>query len=149
MAFIVPHSLRPGLAPHPFFVRAKIKTLQKSKIVAPQTDAEREAFVEGPAKEAFEAALAEKQPEAYALSAAEKVRLARVGHLKDLMAQDKRSVAAFEFFITEADAAIPNQRPEETLFVEFHYDLSSDLDALAQAYEAAKADPRFAGATQA
>lgn len=62
---------------------------------------------------------------------------------------DRRSVAAFHFYANEAQANQPNAQPLEVLFVEFDYDLDSVKDALAQAYDAAKADPRFAGATDA
>lgn len=149
MALIVPHSLRPGLAPHSFFVRAKIKELRKSRVVSPQTEEEREAFVEGPAKEAFDAAIAEGQPEAYAKSAAQQARLAAAEILRELIEQDRRSVVALEFWIRPEDAELADAKPEHTAYLAFDYDLESDLDALAQAYQAAKADPRFADARDA
>lgn len=149
MALIIPHALRPGLAPHDFFVRAKVKDLRKSKIVSPQTEEEREAFVEGPAKEAFDAAIKEGLPEAYAKSEAQKARLAAQSILSELLVQDRRSVVALEFWIRAEDADLPEAKPEHTAYLAFDYDLESDLDAIAQAYAAAKADPRFAGARDA
>jgi len=149
MALIIPHSLKPGLAPHPFFVRAKVRELVKSRIVSPQGEDARREFVEAPMRAAFEEALAAGEPEAYAKSARERARLNAEQALFDLTAQDRRSSVVLEFYITEAEANDPHAEPAHRDSLVFDYDLDSEKNALHQAYEAAKADPRFAGATDA
>lgn len=62
---------------------------------------------------------------------------------------DRRSVAKLDLFWNEEQANQPERTPVKSLFVPFDFDLGSPLNALAQAYEAAKADPRFAGARDA
>lgn len=148
MALQLTYSLR-GMAPHPFWVKVTVRDLQKTKIVSPQGEEARKAFVEEPTRAAFDAAIAEGQPEAYALGAAERARLHAVALLNELIAQDRRSTAKAALFIREEDAKIPDAKPEETLWVSFDYDMESGVNALEQAYEAVKADPRFTGAVNA
>lgn len=138
MPLIIPHSLKPGMTPHEFFVTARARDVFRSRIASPQTEAEREAFVEGPAKEAFDAAIKEGLPEAYAKSAAQKARLEARDILSQLMQQDRRSTAALDFWVRKEDALLPEAKPEITLYVSFDYDMDAPINAVKQAYEAAK-----------
>lgn len=115
----------------------------------PTDDAGQLAYVAQCEAEAIAAAAAEKKSVEDQVRAGQQAAAAARNRLMDATIYDQRSIAVIDIFAEDPGDKL-DAKPVDRTFVAYDHDFSDGAASpLAQAYAAVKADPRFAGASDA